>query len=179
MASFPDEQFKGQSSGMSHAYSGPHGGFIASSLTNYGDWRRLYRSPVGAHAGSIKMNGFFLQRSGRLGCAAAVFQQCEMHDGLCLFACENPSTHSAQDSMPPCHAHHHAPADQVPSACAHPLIIADTAHSAAQLILPDFIPAFFSPESFVVPPSRGRAAGLLCVSSPPGLSALSSVILRI
>jgi hypothetical protein len=99
----------------------------------------------------------------------------------CMMGCVVAPCHAAsQSSLPPCHRHH-APANQVPPGCSHPLTMEDTGRSsAADLVIADFTAApLFPPIAFLSASQvidQGVTPG---TASPPGITALSTVILRI
>ncbi len=92
--------------------------------------------------------------------------------------CQSDST---QSSMPPCHRHHQAPTDKAPLDCSHPLLVADMAAAAVQANPSDFVVDFdWRLMSLVVPaPLLPQALAPAHLLSPPGLSAINSVILRV
>jgi hypothetical protein len=84
-------------------------------------------------------------------------------------------------SLPPCHQHHDQAHQQSPSSCAHQVVSAQsTAPQHVQVGIP--APLSFdepvAPHSAGVSPVRMSAPALENVS-PPGLSVVSSIILRI
>lgn len=92
----------------------------------------------------------------------------------------SPCQSASQSNVPPCHQHHR-PANQAPPTCSHPVMMTQAGHSSPTVIAgPDFIEALFLPlaASSLLRYTVGEPA-TFCTTSPPGLTALSTVILRI
>jgi hypothetical protein len=97
----------------------------------------------------------------------------------CAFVpCASVNSYSAQQSLPPCHRHH-VPAKNAPTACAHPLIVADGTHSVRQIVAPEFAAGAALPLPSLTLASAAIKPSTLLASSPPGSRAVFSLILRI
>lgn len=99
----------------------------------------------------------------------------------CMVACSLvPCQTSSQGNLPPCH-HHHAPASRLPSACSHPMSVIDARQpSAGTITLADFSATPFLPVISSLPaPAMEEALNVNAASPPPGMSTLSTVILRV
>lgn len=98
----------------------------------------------------------------------------------CMAACSIDACQtSSQGNLPPCH-HHHAPASHFPSACSHPMTMLDARQpSAASITLADLITIPFLPVTSSLPAAAMGEVLTVHASSPPGVSALSTVVLRI
>jgi hypothetical protein len=102
----------------------------------------------------------------------------------CALACAaNPcGTDSvSSESVPPCHLHHDHSHDRVPDSCPHQTILAPAISSQALHVEIPLSPVMaLSPAVQAAPPADSLSLELaLSASSPPGLSSLSSVVLRI
>ncbi len=97
----------------------------------------------------------------------------------CMYACAaEPCSGSSQTNLPPCHRHH-APAGHAPNACFHVLTM-DAKHSPASLALPELTRLPFLPSvAALFPPHTLTEAATSLTASPPNLTSLSPVILRI
>lgn len=96
----------------------------------------------------------------------------------CVMACAVTSCHDKD--LAPCHQGHHSHAPKVPLACSHELGIAPAAHLNNPIADCDFSHAAFAVTEVVPLPIVGTALGLPRRSpSPPGLTSLSAVVLRI
>jgi len=98
----------------------------------------------------------------------------------CSIACAvAPCESTSFSNLPPCHRHHHAPADQSPLACAHPMAVALAAPSVVHLTPPQPVATLVSTSAFMRPLPAAQAKVSQGSASPPGFLDLSSVVLRV
>jgi hypothetical protein len=97
----------------------------------------------------------------------------------CIMACAVADVPS-KDVAPPCHQQHHGHPPKVPLACSHDLGLDRTAHLTTQISDCDFSSVAFTIAAVGPAPSAISHPGVPLQSpSPPGLIALSVVVLRI
>jgi hypothetical protein len=97
----------------------------------------------------------------------------------CIMACAVADCHDSQN-VAPCHQGHHGHAPKVPLACSHDLGMGRAAHLNSPISDCDFSSVAFritvaQPAPIVAPNFRVPRQNL----SPPGLTSLSAIVLRI
>jgi len=87
---------------------------------------------------------------------------------------------AAQEQVPPCHKGHSAPAKNIPAGCGHELILADTAQAPVV-----YRSTSVTSIAAILPQVSSTLLAVLAMEtdsqafSPPGLTAVSSTVLRI
>jgi hypothetical protein len=97
----------------------------------------------------------------------------------CVMACAVAACHT-QNNVPPCHQQQRGHTHKLPLTCSHELAIARTAHLNPQVSDCDFANAVFTMTAVASAPNVAAASGVAGQnSSPPGLTCLSRLVLRI
>jgi hypothetical protein len=97
----------------------------------------------------------------------------------CVMACAVAACQT-QNKVPPCHEHQPGHTHKLPLTCSHELAIARTTHLNPQVSDSDFASAVFAVTAGASAPNVAAGSGVARQNpSPPGLTHLSGLVLRI